>query len=259
MDQAAPRLIDATVMHRRLRPIDSAFAHSAGYLHVPLECVEDGRLSKLIAVNRLAPLSFWERDHGGKDGGSLLGWARSVLSGRGIHDVEGVALVCMPRMLGYVFNPVSFWLCHRPDGLLRAVICEVNNTFGETHSYLCARRDGGPIASSDWLEADKLFHVSPFLERSGRYRFRFSLGGESCKVWIDYHSADGARTLATSVTGKFRALTRASARRFFWRHFMRTFKVTALIHLHALRLAARGLKYRVKPAQKPERISQTDR
>ena len=81
----------------------------------------------------------------------------------------------MPRMLGYVFNPVSFWFCRDRSGALRAVLCEVNNTFGESHCYLVHHDDLRPIEPDAWLDGRKAFHVSPFLPVEGGYRFRFRL------------------------------------------------------------------------------------
>src|SRR6202012_458830 len=98
---------------------------------------------RLFGLDRFGLLSFYNRDHGDRSGSDLASWARAVLHSAKVTNADGeIVLITLPRVLGYTFNPVSFWLCHDKTGDLRAVICEVNNTFGETHSYICAHPDG---------------------------------------------------------------------------------------------------------------------
>lgn len=155
----------------------------------------------------------------------------------------------MPRILGYVFNPVSFYFCLDSDSNLRATLCEVHNTFGEQHTYLCAHPDHSPIGSQDWLEADKIFHVSPFLERSGVYRFRFDLRPDKLGIWIDFYDKSQNKQLITSLIGNFSPLTPQLLRNTFWRHPLVTLKVISLIHWQALRLVCKGIRYIPKPKQ----------
>jgi DUF1365 family protein len=125
-----------------------------------------------LGVNRGAPVSFFDADHGdgrGPERGGATAWLDALLQSHGVHDATGpLWLHTYPRVLGYTFKPVSFWYCHRPDGTLRAIVAEVNNTFGERHCYLL----DNPVYGRE-LNADKRFHVSPFCEVEGRYRFRF--------------------------------------------------------------------------------------
>lgn len=162
-------------------------------------------------------------------------------------DHCAVTLVTLPRTTGYGFNPVSFWLA-RDDAGLRAVLADVSNTFGERHLYLCRHSDSRLIAPGDRIEGDKLFHVSPFLPREGRYQFRFDAGPGRFGAWVDWIGRDGTK-LGTAMTGQARALTKASLRGAMWRHPLAAQKVIALIHWQALRLALRGVRYRSKPAQ----------
>ena len=119
-----------------------------------------------------------DRDHG--DGRPLLAWIEQLLVRAGVHDADGeIWLHCFPRMLGYAFNPVSFWFCERRDGALRAIVCEVHNTFGERHCYVLAHDDDRPIAWGETLRARKVFHVSPFCAVAGSYRFRFLLAARA--------------------------------------------------------------------------------
>ena len=166
-------------------------------------------------------------------------------------------LITMPRVLGYVFNPVSFYLCLDADKGLSAVIAEVHNTFGEQHSYLCAKSDHAPIQSHEWLEAEKLFHVSPFLEREGNYRFRFSLQENTLGIWIDYFDKEKNKQLLTSLTGRFEPLTKWSLRKAFWSHPLVTLKTIMFIHWHALKLLRKRIRYIRKPKQYEDKISVT--
>ena len=154
------------VRHTRLRPARNAFAYPTYFLMLPLRTLHR-RGSPALAHNRPAALSFFDRDHG--DGrANAVQWLDELLQREGITDATGEAwLHCYPRVLGYTFKPVSFWYCHRPDGSLRAIVVEVNNTFGERHCYLLdAPRYGAE------LTATKVFHVSPFCKVEGGYRFR---------------------------------------------------------------------------------------
>jgi DUF1365 family protein len=157
-------------------------------------------------------------------------------------------------VLGYVFNPVSFWLCHRADGALRAVVCEVNNTFGEKHCYLLAHGDGRPLRWGEELVASKAFHVSPFCRVAGRYRFRFMLAGAADAsqgdrfiARIDHDDADGP-LLLTSIEGRLAPLTDALLVRAFFTYPAFTFGVMARIHWQALKLWLKRVPYFRKPA-----------
>jgi DUF1365 family protein len=134
------------VRHARLRPATNRFSYGAYFLRLPLRSLARSPWrSRILGFNRAAPMAVLDRDHG--DGRPLLDWIVAMLADHGITDVDGeIWLHTFPRVFGYVFNPVSFWFAHRSDGALRAVVCEVNNTFGERHCYLLAHDDaGGPL------------------------------------------------------------------------------------------------------------------
>ena len=249
------RLFFGKVMHGRLFPKRNSFTYGIYYLAFPLSLIK----ALPIAYNRFAPLSFYDRDHGLCDGSDLERWARGVLADYNIKEADGeITLICMPRVLGYVFNPVSFWLCHDQQGNLRAVLCEVHNTFGEKHTYLCAHDDHRPIASDDILAGEKLFHVSTLLKREGRYEFRFDVRDHKFGVWIDFFDGEGKKQLVTSLIGTFEPMNKATLKKAFWTYPLVTFKAITLIHWQALKLLAKGIKYISKPIQNPERISTTD-
>ena len=246
--EVAPKILTAQVMHKRFFPRVNAFRYRVWYVALPLPAAP--------LPSRF--LKFRDKDHGAHDGSSCGEWARGILRTYGLEEaVAHILLVCMPRVMGYVFNPVSFYLCLDAQGELRAAICEVHNTFGEQHNYLCARADHAPITSDEWLTAEKLFHVSPFLPREGNYQFRFAVKEGSLGVWIDYHDLAGNRQLTTSLTGTLAPLTRPALRRTAWSHPLVTLMTVALIHWQAVRLALKRIRYIPKPPQKPESLSVT--
>lgn len=248
-----PSILFGTVMHKRLFPRVNEFTYGIYYLAFPLSQLK----SLPLAVNRFAALSFQEKDHG--DGGSSEAWIRDILTKHKMDKADGeITLVCMPRVIGYVFNPVSFWLCHDKGNNLRAVLCEVHNTFGEKHSYLCAHSDQRIIEAKDVMKAEKIFHVSPFLEREGGYTFRFDIDDNQMGVWINYLNADGDLQLATSLNGTLSPMTQSNIRKAFWGYPLITLKAITLIHWQALKLVAKGIRYIPRPKQKQERLSTTD-
>ena len=146
-------------------------------------------------------------------------------------------------MLGYAFKPVSFWFCHRRDGALVAVIAEVNNTFGERHCYVLGDAPGKPIGAGAELGAAKVFHVSPFCDVEGRYRFRFVTTAERAVARIDYDDCDGP-LLTTSQSGRFAALDAAGAARALLGYPLFAMGVIVRIHWQALRLWVRRVPLR---------------
>jgi DUF1365 family protein len=249
------QIFNAKVMHKRLFQKVNSFTYGVYYIAIPLQ-----KLNSLldISINKYATLSFYEKDHGGRDGESLENWLRNILKEYGINDyIKNIILVCMPRVFGYSFNPVSFWLCLDENEKLIAVLCEVNNTFGETHSYLCYHADLSEIEAEDCLQAEKLFHVSPFLKREGNYSFRFSLAENNLAIWIDFYNQDGRKQLITSLIGRLEPLTKRNLRKAFFKHPLVTFKTIFLIHWQALKLLAKGIKYITKPEQVREKLSKT--
>lgn len=253
--EVTPQIFTAKVMHKRLLPKVNGFTYGMYNVVMPLAKLHEAP----IAINRRAVMSFHEKDHGARDGKNLQGWIDGILAQHQLQDkIEHVVLVSLPRIFGYVFNPVSFWFCLGEQKKLRAVLCEVNNTFGETHSYLCAHSDHREIDAQDWLLAEKLFHVSPFMQREGEYQFRFALKENKLGIWIDYFNEDGEKQLLTSLVGDLQPMTKPALRRVFWRYPMVTFKAISLIHWQAIKLLAKGIRYVPKPTQKEGKLSATN-
>ena len=248
-------LLTAQIAHARTRPKRNAFRYGAYYLCFSLKDLSAlGKLT-LLSLNRFNLFSFHERDHGGLEQNGES-WIRHILAEFQLQIADGdIVLLTMPRLLGHVFNPVSFWFCFDKENRLRAVVSEVNNTFGERHSYLCAHADHRPINADDKLSAKKLFHVSPFIPVSGHYEFRFAYGEEKIGVWINLHDEKGL-LLTTSLTGKRQPLTSINLLKHFLRYPLVTFKVIFLIHYQALRLLIKGVRYIPKPAPPTSEVSQ---
>jgi len=259
---AAPQLCFGHVGHRRLRPVLNAFRYRAYYLRLPLRAMQAGAWPalRLFGRNRFNLLSFYDADHG--DGHTpLLEWIERLLKAEGIDDADGeIWLQAMPRVLGYVFNPVSFWFCYNAGGRLRTVLCDVRNTFGERHFYLLD--DGFCIDEGAELRARKVFHVSPFNPVAGQYRFRFARvleagAGERTSASIVYEEGtDGeAALLDTGIGGVARPLSDASVAAAFFRYPMQTFGVVVRIHYQALRLFLKRAPFYPKPAAPQHKVT----
>lgn len=241
------------VMHKRLRPALHQFSYGVFFLRVPVAAM-DRLTNGLTGLDRFNLLSIHRRDFGPRDGTSLEAWARNLLAAHNAAYADGaITLQAFPRLLGYVFNPISLWYCHDRAGALRAVICEVSNTFGERHNYLVTHADGHAIAPGDWLTARKVFHVSPFCEVRGHYRFRFEQTGTRAFAQVDFHDgpSDDDQLIVTTIHGTPTPLTAATALAAFVRHPLMTLGVVARIHWQALKLWKKRVPFFEKPAPPP--------
>ena len=248
-------VVAAMVVHRRLRPRENAFRYRVAYLCLGLEALERAA-GRWLKLDRPGLVSFRRADHGARDGSDLAAWLRGVLAEHGLAnacDGEPV-LMTMPRMLGYVFNPVSFWFCRDRAGAVRGVLCEVNNTFGESHCYLVGHPDGRVLQADEWLEGRKVFHVSPFLPVEGRYRFRFRLDERAVHVDVNYHDAEGL-VLATSVSGRREPLTDRTVLCRFLGNPTMTLGVITRIHWQGLQLWRKRVRFYRKPQPPPEFVT----
>lgn len=251
-----PKLINCEVMHQRLSPRKNAFRYDVYYLGIPLSQIESNAIGETLNLNRFGLHSFYEKDHGYRDGTSLKAWLYDMFDAYKFEKPKEVFLISMPRILGYVFNPVSFWFCWNSKDELYAVVSEVNNTFGETHSYLTYLDDKD--TNGDYV-AKKVFHVSPFLEREGYYDFQFSLSDDSIKIHINLFDSNKEKILLTSLSGKFDDLNSMSLKRAFFRVPFATMKSIFLIHFQAVKLLLKKIKFISKPKQLDDRFTKNEK
>lgn len=243
--------VAGTTFHGRKGSVENRFRYTVDYVLL----TPDTAKGPLLFSRRWANLAgLYDSDHGGAPGqGEGTPWVRRVLAEHGLPDAARIDLLAQPRLLGHVFNPVSFWLCHDAEGALRAVIAEVSNTFGDRHSYLVHRADMGPITAEDHLTAQKIFHVSPFQPVEGGYRFRFDIRADRIGIWIDFSA--GENGVIATLTGPRKPLTN---RAILWACLRRPFgsrRVLTLIFWQALKLRLKGVAYRPRPKPPVEEVS----
>jgi DUF1365 family protein len=204
----------------------------------------------LFSLERFNLFSLYSSDHGPDDGGSLRDWAETRLYEAGI-DLGGgrIELLAFPRMLGYVFNPISVWYCYSAEGDLRAVMHEVRNTFGDKHTYVVPVGDAGLRH-----EFAKEMHVSPFMDMDSTYEFAVTLPGDRVSLGINQRDGDGP-LLRASLRAARVELTDRNLSMLFLTHPLMTFKAIAAIHWEALRLWRKGLRYRPRPDPSPRNVS----
>ena len=244
--------IAGQTFHGRKGAVENAFRYSVDYVLLDAEAEVCG--PRLFARNGPGLTSLHDVDHGGPPkAGRGAPWVREVLQEHQITGVARLDLLAQPRMLGHVFNPVSFWLCRSVDGALITVIAEVSNTFGDRHSYLCHHPDLRPIRPSDTLLASKIFHVSPFQPIEGGYSFRFDITDQRIGIWIDYARGNGG--LIATLTGKRKPLTNRAILRSALRRPLGARRVLALIHWQALKLWIKGARYRARPVPPENEVS----
>jgi uncharacterized protein len=255
-DQGA--LYVGRVLHARLNPFRHRFQYRVFSLWLDIDQIATTAAElRLFAYNRFALLTFFDRDHGPCDGSPLRPWVEQVLSSVGIAPPSGaIRLLCFPRVLGYVFNPLSIYFCYDRRERLRATVYEVRNTFGELHVYVAdAIADAtGAIAQS----AAKSFYVSPLMQMDARYDFRLKSPGERLTFSIRESGPDGPLLLAKHQADRV-ALSDWQLAKAFLTHPLLTIKVVGAIHFQALRLFLKGARYhRHRPHSGPQ-IDRADR
>ena len=239
-------LYTGKVMHQRLKPRRHKLSYRMFFLLLDLDEID--RLSarlRLFSRNRFNLFGFVDRDHGDGSEGSLKAYVERQLDIAGV-DTDGgpVRLLAMPRMLGYAFNPLSVYFCYRRRGELAAILYEVNNTFGQRHTYLIPVEDCGRIVEQ---HCAKRLYVSPFIGMDMKYRFRIGPPGEAVSLHITASDSQGPLIVAR-FSGDRRQLTDATLVRAFLAYPLLTLKVIAGIHWEALRLWAKGVRLQKRPA-----------
>jgi uncharacterized protein len=254
----AAALYFGDVMHARLKPVGHRFSYRVMSLLIDLDRLDAAdRQSPLFGVNRPALYSFNEADHGARDGSSLRAYAHRCAAERGIDLTGGrMQLLCYPRLLGYTFNPLSVYFCHRAGGELALLIYEVRNTFGDIHAYVLPVMPGEISAAGVRQQQEKLFYVSPFIEMAMRYHFRVSPPRERVKLRILETGRDGP-LLAATFHGHRRSLTTMALLRSLLSLPLLPLKIVAAIHWEALRLWLKGARLVPRPNAAPAKSADT--
>jgi DUF1365 family protein len=245
-------LYEGTLVHARRTPQEHVFRYGVCFYVLDLDELADlDRRLRLFSYNGRNVFAFCDRDHLGDAAQPVKDNVVALLGAHGI-DLEGgrVLLLTNLRVLGYVFNPVSFFYCYDRAGALSAVVAEVSNTFGERWPYLLRAGDGSGLR---W-EADKRLHVSPFFGMDQRYAFALAEPGPTVFARIDVHE-HGTRRFGSVLAGERRQLTDASLARAFVRYRLMPARVTAAIHWQAFLLSRKGVPFHPKPPAPPGSIS----
>lgn len=248
----ASGLYRGVVAHARLRPRAHRLRYRIFMTLLDLDALPDlGRRLKLFGHNRPGLIAFHDKDHL-QGTGDLRAEVRALLDRAGLDSGGAVRVLCMPRVLGFVFNPISVYFCHDSGGGLEAMLYEVNNTFGQRHAYLIpvADRDGGMIRQS----CDKAFHVSPFMDMAMRYHFKVAEPGDDVLLVVDAHDAEGPM-IATSFRGARAELSDAAILKAVLAHPLLSLAVLAGIHWEAVKLLLKGLRLKPNPPAPREPVT----
>ncbi len=240
-------LFTGTVAHARLRPVRHRLRYRMLNLLLDLDELPDlDRRLALFGHNRAALFSFHEADHGDGSATPLRAQIEAHLRRAGVNPAGGrIRVLCMPRVLGLVFNPITVFFCDDANGALQAMLYEVNNTFGQRHSYLIPVH--GAVEGVLRQRCDKRLYVSPFMDMDLSYSFRLTPPGARLSLAIDVHDAAGA-VLFAAFTGRRRTLSDRTLLTAFLAHPLLAARVLGGIHWEALKLWRKGMRIRPRPA-----------
>lgn len=255
MKMTAPAYVfPSTVMHSRRFPVRYRFSYRIFSFLLDIDRLEEASRNPLFSFNRFNLFSLYQADHGARDGSPWRPWAEKVLQDNGIFSpISCIHLLCMPRILGYGFNPLSLWFCYAANGDLLAVICEVRNTFGEHHHYLL-HQQGSALGPTVTGSKQKVFHVSPFVGMQARYAFFIHPPGDRLNILIHEYEDDKLMLVASQQGTRQPFNSGVLLRQFLSIPFV-SLKVMTLIHWQALKIWLKGAKFFRKPAPPTEEIT----
>ncbi len=254
------------VKHRREKPKPNAFTTGACFVRLVfsrIEAISGSTLPNYPVIDAVGLVSVSANQYGFekhtlKFPEFVSQLVRQIEHKSGETLAGDVHLHTFPKVLGYVFNPVSFWYFHNEAQQCRVVLCEVNNTFGERHFYLLNKPDStAPVNKGMLLHARKEFHVSPFFPVSGRYEFRFAEGSKRTMARINYFEG-AVQQLSTSVSGELVHPSTLLWSKTLLKYGWFTLAVIAKIHWQAIKLLLKGAKFHGKPAPPRQTITQTE-
>ena len=237
------------VIHKRFKPKEHYFKYNVFSLFIDLsELSEIEKKMKFFSHNRFNLISFYDIDHGPRDGTPLDQWVKTNLKNIGISykDIK-IKLLCYPRILGYVFNPLSIFFVYNKNSSLIAILYEVKNTFGEQHTYVFKVDPNEKLIKNN---CTKKFYVSPFMDLSSEYFFKILNPGNKLSVIIDQRDQEG-KLLYASQDGIRSELSAKNLIFSYLKHPLMTFKIISAIHFEALRLWIKGInlvkkKFKIK-------------
>ena len=233
-------IYNGTVIHKRFKPKTHFFKYSVFSLFIDLS--ELNQLDKTINIfsyNKFNLVSFYEKDHGNRDGSSLIEWVKKNLDENKINSEDiKIKLLCYPRIFGYVFNPLSVFYIYDNNEKLICILYEVKNTFGEQHTYIFKTDINHNLIQH---VCKKKFHVSPFIEMDCIYFFRLLKPGNKISVIIDQNDKEG-KVLYASQDGIRSEMTNANFIKSYLKHPLMTFKIIVAIHFEAFKLWTKGIK-----------------
>ncbi len=234
-------IYNGTVIHKRFKPKEHFFKYSVFSLLIDLsELKELDKKIKFFSFNKFNLVSFYEKDHGHRDGSSLVEWVKKNLDENDINsrDIK-IKILCYPRIFGYVFNPLSVFFIYNLNDKLISILYEVKNTFGEQHTYIFKVEDNANLFQHN---CSKKFHVSPFIEMNCSYFFRILKPGDKMSVIIDQYQID-EKILYASQDGKRVDFTSKELLKSYLKHPLMTFKIISAIHYEAFKLWTKGIKF----------------
>ena len=233
-------IYNGTVIHKRFKPKIHFFKYKVFSLLLDLSDLN--RLDKDISFfsyNTFNLISFFDKDHGERDGSSLFEWVKKSLVENNINSENiKIKLLCYPRIFGYVFNPLSVFFVYDNQENLISILYEVKNTFGEQHTYIFK------VENSNLLQhnCSKKFHVSPFIEMDCNYFFKILKPAEKISVIIDQYQLDD-KILFASQDGRRVDFNSKELLKSYIKHPLMTFKIISAIHFEAFKLWAKGIRF----------------
>ena len=229
-----------SITHKRFKPKINFFSYKTFSLLIDLNEIEElEKKIKFFSYNKFNILSFFDVDHGPRDGRSLIKWVNKILAKKKININDGtIKLLCFPRFFGYVFNPLSIFYCYDKNLKLKAVLYEVKNTFNEQHTYVFKSKSESNLILH---KCSKKFYVSPFIQMRTFYNFRLSKPKNNIKILIKQTDEEGPLLIARQV-GKKVKLTSQNLLYQFLTHPLMAFKIIVAIHFEAFRLWIKGVK-----------------
>ena len=234
-------IYNGKVIHKRFKPKEHFFKYSVFSLLIDLsELNQLDKEIKFFSFNKFNLISFYEKDHGSRDGSSLVAWVKKNLEANNIHfkDIK-IKLLCYPRIFGYVFNPLSVFFIYNSNEKLISILYEVKNTFGEQHTYIFKVDDDLKLFQHN---CSKKFHVSPFIEMNCNYFFRILKPEDKMSVIIDQYQAN-EKILYASQDGKRVDFNSKELLKSYLKHPLMTFKIISAIHFEAFKLWTKGIKF----------------